>query len=176
MKKTSDLQLFLPLGAIIFINCNNTRWQHSAMANDTTISFNDRVTKTRQFVTDLTDPSAVFETPDFVTVYENPLAYKEDAIKYLAEQGHTEDEKCIAIYSMTKLELDDYIEFAEQCYTLFRKRQISEDLLASTIIYPFTNKQNFQTHRHNAGVKKLIDKIKKDETISYNFRRNLESF
>jgi len=172
----SEILLITLLVIVSFANCNNPFNKQSSKMEykDNSMLFEDRIIKINKFVVDLTDPSALFDAKDFIAVYEHPLSYREDVINYISGQ-HTKDQKCIAIYSMAKLDVDDYIEFTEECYKLFQKKLIDEDLLERITGFPFTEKQNFIVHFNDKNVIKILNKIKQDPNVSDRFKHYIES-
>ncbi len=168
------LLLSMLLMVIIFICCNTAPGFHiKKIKIYSSISFEDKIDTIKKHVVDLTDPSAVFERKEFIEIYENPVLYKDDVLKYISSK-HDSDEKCIAIFSMAKLDVEDYVKLTEESYKLFQNKIISEQLLEYMIDFPFTKKQNFIDNYKNKNVRALLNKIKQDSTISEPFRKSIE--
>lgn len=53
---------------------------------------------------------------------------KEQCLAYLAGSTPTEQQKQIAIYAMEYFSVEGYINFAQACYQLYKKEQLSEAL------------------------------------------------
>ncbi len=143
---------------------------------DNSVLFNDRILKTENTVVDLTAASDLLNVKLFITVFTNPEPYIPDVTGFIADSKYSKQEKCIAIYSMAELDVNKYVEFANEGYHLFKNGKIEEDLLGQIIgteegilIYPCLVK-NYE----NKKVRDLLTLIKNDKLLSGNLKQNIE--
>jgi len=81
------------------------------------------------------NPSAqsLFYSDSFIHVFENPYKYMEDAKKIMTDPYTSIQEKKIAIYSMQKMGLSNYLEWNNFMYRLYKNGKINHNELEISI-------------------------------------------
>lgn len=90
----------------------------------TWVNFPNKIAAIAAKVKNWEDPTALFNSLDFVAIYKHPGYYYEHCLEYLADPQQPEQHKQIVIYA---LEQHGY-QLARDCYKLYQKQQLSEAL------------------------------------------------
>lgn len=149
--------------------------QDDSFQKDTLMIFNNKILEIEKKVIDLTSPSDLFMIQDFVTIYDHPLQYKKDALKFISQSGTTGQQKTIAVYSMYSLSYQDYLDIIKILHSLFLKEEIKIDLLERAISYPFSEVHPITSNYEDEDVQKLLNKIKNTKGITDQFRSSIDN-
>ena len=101
------------------IKTNGCKW-------GTWVTFPNKIDAIAAKVGDWEDPTALFNSLDFVAIYKHPDHYYEHCLAYLNDPEHLEHQKQIVIYALENMY--DYLSFAKSCYKLYQQQKLSEDL------------------------------------------------
>lgn len=136
------------------------------IAKDTSLTFQDRISEIKKKVVDLTSLSDLFLIREFTVVYENPMAYIDDAEYFILNSNRPRVYKEIVVYSMNGLDIEQYRLFVSICYESFKKDNLEEDILARAIGYPFSERMVIIENYEDEGVRELLDSILVDRKVS----------
>ncbi len=145
----------------------STNWY----ANST--NFEKRIKSIHSKVVDLTDIFALHEVKEFNEVYDNPLKFKDTVLQYL-KQPEDFTNKLIAICSMTKLPLDQYVDVVSSCYNLYQKKAINEDLLERCTFNEFDSKHIITKQYKNQKLQHLLIQMLKNKALSKQFKSSIK--
>lgn len=132
--------------------------------------FRDRMGRIEKKVVDLTAPSDLFGSRDFIQVYEEPQKHVKDALELLkSDAGKTA--KLIAAYSMQKLPAPDYLKFVDAVLELRKTGRVSAKVYR-TAVFPTLEwntmlQENYADPAVIAFLKKARAAAKSDEDKKY---------
>jgi hypothetical protein len=139
----------------------------------TALRFDTLINQAHSAVTDLTDIFELHHVKQFNQIYSNPQMFKDSVIAYLSKPNSFED-KLIAVYSMTELPLNAYLDMLNSCYMLYSEKQISEELLNRFTFNEFDTNNTIIKQYQNPGVKVLFKEMMKSKSLSTQFKLNLK--
>jgi hypothetical protein len=96
-------------------------------------TFEETIVQIEARIVDLTWPGGLFAYGEFREIHSHPERYREAALRALAGETLTVQQKQIVALSMQKLPLAERIEFAHRVIDLFEERRISATLLRECI-------------------------------------------
>lgn len=137
------------------------------------LTFEKRINTIHSRVVDLTDIFALHQIKEFDEVYLTPLKFEGAVIKYLRKPESFEN-KIIAICSMTKLPLDEYIKILNSYFILYNKNKINEQLLNRCIFNEFDTDYIIAKQYKNPSVRLLLNKMLNCKTLSNEFKINVK--
>jgi len=137
------------------------------------LTFEKRISIIHSRVVDLTDIFALHHIKEFNEVYDRPIVFKDSVVYYL-RGTHTFEEKIIAICSMTKLPLDQYVSILNAYYKLYCKHEINEMLLSRGIFNEFDVDNRLEREYKDSSVNTLLNKMIANKHISKQFRHDLQ--
>jgi hypothetical protein len=109
----------------------------------------------------------------FLKLFEHSKIYKNEAIEFLKEKGHNNQQLAICILSMQNLEISDYIDFAEAFTSLYEKGNIPEWLLFNLLCPNFFKNDVIVKNYRSPNVIQLLGRIKKNNTTSKELKQNV---
>jgi hypothetical protein len=98
-------------------------------------NFEHRILAAEAEVGDLTSSSTLFISEDFCSIHADPLRYIDDALEFMSNVLHTEQQKEIAALSMQRLPLPNFVQFATNLLTL-RERDLISSVLFRRAVFP----------------------------------------
>lgn len=117
---------------------------------------------------------ALFADKIFVNIYEHSSYYVDSAIEFLSDEKFNLHQKTVCVYSMQRVELQDYIRFFEECKNLFNTGKIPELLLNRVISPTFGKKKIVVANYDNVDVKRILESIKDGGKASKEFKVMIE--
>ncbi|KYP13484.1 MAG: hypothetical protein A1D16_12365 [Flavihumibacter sp. CACIAM 22H1] len=150
------------------INKNN-----SEMVNRT-LSFDSTILLIEKKVVDLTSAEDLFAVQEFVGIYENPHLFSGDAISFIYRADRTDQQKLIAVYSMQKLSLNEYLKIFEKAIAQFNNSKLSEVVLENIISAPIGKEKIILNNSRNQSVLKLLNELKNNSRVSEKLRYRIE--
>jgi hypothetical protein len=141
--------------------------------NTQSISFQKRMEIVHSKVVDLTALTDLYHVPEFLEVYKNPYRYKDAVLRYL-KQSDNDTNRIIAIYSMSDLSIDNYVDQLNSFYILFQKKAVSGLLLSRYIFNEFDVKQRMFKNYKNPSLRNVLNKILIDKNISLEIKANIK--
>ena len=114
----------------------------TASGGDLTQAFRDKLGAIARDPQNEVVPMELFSSADFRELWENPIAYKEEAVELIADPTIPERLKWIAATAMLNLPLDDYLSICEVITGLRRDGKVSHELFNWTLfpMYDFSTK------------------------------------
>jgi len=110
---------------------------------------------------------------NFLNLFEHSKIYKEDAIRFLKDSGHTSQQLLICILSMQNLGVNEYIDFSESFITLYEKGNIPEWVLIVLISPNFLKKHVVIENYNMPDVIKLLERVKSNCIASKELKQNI---
>ncbi|WP_299521589.1 hypothetical protein [Winogradskyella sp.] len=98
-------------------------------------------------------------------IYDEADLYDTEVLNLLTCSNLSNSQKEFLIDAMNGLKLDEYINFTSGCFSKYKKKTISKDLLTYTIFKPVLTKNYFAKYYENAEVIKLLSDIKNNDRI-----------
>lgn len=141
--------------------------------NNEKVSFEKRINVIHTKVTDLTDIFALHDIKEFNDVYFDPVNYRDSVIQYLRKPQSLEN-KIIAICTMTRLPLNNYIDMLNTYFTLYSENIINEELLNRCIFNEFDSDYRLAKEYESPIVRQLLNKILNSKSLSKGFRANIK--
>ncbi|MBI2386430.1 MAG: hypothetical protein HYV14_10500 [Elusimicrobia bacterium] len=133
--------------------------------------FRDRMSRIEKKVVDLTAPSDLFRSPDFLQVYKDPKTYVEDSLEFLKSPDVSDTRKLIAAYSMQRLKTPDYLKFLDGVLGLLKTEKVSPNVFQTaafpTLEWNTTLQENYKDPAVIAFLKKAKTVVKSDEDRKY---------
>lgn len=133
--------------------------------------FRERVIRIEKRVVDLTAPSDLFRSEDFIQVYEKPKDHVKEALELLASPDAGETGKLIAAYSMQKLPRPDYLKFLDATLALWKAGRVSVDVYWTaafpTLEWNTTLQENYKDPAVAAFLKKARAAAKSEANKKY---------
>jgi len=139
------------------------------------LNYDSTILSIKKAVVDLTSSSALFGVKDFIALYENPTLYQEDAIAFLSEEKYSHEEKAIAVYTMQRSELKDYIIFFRKAVSLFHEGKINEAILSETISSSINKRYIIIKNYDNRDVSAILKELKESEKVSSDLKERIEN-
>ena len=136
------------------------------------LNFEKRISLIHKNVTDLTDIFALHDVGEFNEVYLNPEKFKDSVIQYLQSREDFEN-KLIALYSMTKLPLYKYIGILEDCYILYNKSKITEELIFRITFNEFDTKNIIIRRYKDPRLRKFLKRLLQSNSLSNKFKKSI---
>lgn len=132
--------------------------------------FRERISRIEKKVADLTAPSDLFGSRDFIQVYEEPKKHVKDALELLkSDAGETA--KLIAAYSMQKLPVPDYLKFVDAVLELWKAGRVTAKVYRAaafpTLEWNTTLQENYKDPSVIAFLKKARTAATSEESKSY---------
>ena len=135
--------------------------------DDTILSINSKLDSNWTF------NEEVLTDSEFVNIYKQGKAYKEEAIRFVTQKGQSVQKLKICILAMQDLELNDYVDFCEAVVEVFNKGDLPEYCL-KTIVFPnFLKKHIIIENYDNQRVIELLNRIRDNKSISADFKDNI---
>jgi hypothetical protein len=97
----------------------------------TWVTFPNKIDAIVAKIGDWKDPSALFNSLDFVAIYKHPDHYHKHYLAYLGDDKYPECQKKIVIYALENMYR--YLSFAKSCYELYQQQKLSEDLFQTVL-------------------------------------------
>ena len=101
------------------IKTNGCKW-------GTWVTFPNKIDAIAAKVRNWEDPTALFNSLDFVAIYKHPNHYYQHCLAYLDNPEYSEHQKQIVIYALENMY--NYVSFAKSCYKLYQQQKLSEGL------------------------------------------------
>jgi len=117
---------------------------------------------------------ALIANKAFVEIYEHSSSYFEDVKKLLSKEQFTQDQAVICVFSIQKLNINDYVELCRIYTELYDQHKISENTLELIIIRDFLKKRVIADNYTNPKVIALLNTLNNDKMISKNFKAMIE--
>lgn len=136
---------------------------------DNSMTFKEKIHRIEKQVVDLTSPSSLFNSKIFIEIYEHPKAYMEDAILLLSDTCITEQQKAIAVYSMQRLELNDYKIFLNETALLYSEKVINELIMRIVISSGFGKDYIVVKNYKDKEIEKILKEIQENDFNSREF-------
>lgn len=157
------------LAAILGLTCSPA-FSAKVKAVSPQTMFRDRMSRIEKKVVDLTAPSDLFGSQDFIQVYEDPKRNVKDALGLLkSDAGETA--KLIAAYSMQKLPVPDYLKFVDAVLELWKAGRVTAKVYRAaafpTLEWNTTLQENYKDPAVIAFLKKARAAAKSDESREY---------
>lgn len=159
----------LILAAIFGLACSPA-FSAKVKAVSTRTMFRERISRIEKKVVDLTAPSDLFGSRDFIQVYEEPKKHVKDALELLkSDAGETA--KLIAAYSMLKLPVPDYLKFVDAVLELSKAGRVTAKVYRAAAFpmleWNTTLQENYKDPAVIAFLKKARAAAKSDESREY---------
>ncbi len=138
------------------------------------LNYDSTVVSLLQKVGDLTDELKLIEHDEFMTVYNNPLDYFEDASGFIANKDHLFQEKAIAIFSMRNLPIKKYIGFCAGCKELYDQKRLEQPLFEIATSANFGEPSPIIKNSDDDEVKKFLGLVYTDSAISEKYKAYLK--
>lgn len=131
---------------VTFLNCHSKNNQ---------LDYSKTILGVENRTGELVTPSTLFNDKDFLNLFENSDFYLKDAIKFAADTVYSEQQKLISIFSMQDLNVNNYVEYVENCFKVFSNKGISEHSFA-IILHSDMNRNNLKkVYKHPRYIKIL---------------------
>jgi hypothetical protein len=109
-------------------------------------------------VTDLTVAKLLYTSDRFIGIYEHPVVYMQDAVAVLHDTTVVYELKQIAVYSMQKLDDQNYISFCRNVIQAVRTAGVSEHLMVTAVFHSLNRKyQIIRNYRDKDVIEMLKD-------------------
>jgi hypothetical protein len=118
---------------------------------------------------------ALFSDTNFLFLYDHSDNFTDSAIKFISDEEPTNHQKIICVFSSQKATIPNYVKFLTYCQILFKKNKISEDVVKAAVSPSFGKKRIVIKNYDETSVKKILQELLADNTISAGFRRLLEN-
>ena len=136
------------------------------------LAFEKRIKIIHSKVIDLTDIYVLHHEKEFNEIYFSPLKFKDTVLDYLQKSEDFQD-KLIAVCSMAKLPLTQYVDFINSCFVIYKKGAINEDLFERCVFNEFDTKNTITKEYKNPKVQHLLKEIQKSRHLSNQFKASL---
>jgi len=139
------------------------------------LNYDSTILATMKEVVDLTSSSSVFGVKGFIAIYENPLLYQNDAIIFLSKEKNTEEEKTIAVFTMQKSDLEDYMIFFKKAVGLFNEGKITERVLSEVISSSVNKRYIIIKNYRDKSISEVLNELKGNEKVSPELKGRIEN-
>lgn len=140
--------------------------------NMDSLNFETRIRSIHSKVVDLTNIFALHHVKEFNEIYSKPLNFESEVLNYLQKPVSFED-KIIAVCSMTKLPINQYVDLLSTYYSMYCKHEINEALLNRAIFNEFDTNNRFEKEYKSPRVKTLLINMINCKSLSKKFREDL---
>lgn len=168
--KTKDLLFIWWLTVCLLIATLLSCEQTPPHKKITKVNYDSVVVGLLQKVGDLTDQLKLIDHEEFISVYNDPLVYFDDASRFVADNNHSFQEKAIAIFSMRNLPLKKYIEFCTHCKELSDQKIIEQSLFEIATSASFEESSPIIKNWNNEDVKKFLNSVYTDKNITGKYK------
>ena len=168
MKKTSIILIIFVFAVFVTNASELHKYQYT-----NSLGFEKRISIIHSKVVDLTDIFVLHDVKEFNEVYFYPLKFKDSIIEFLKKPASFENQ-VIAICSMTRLPLDEYVQILNSYFVLYRQNRIKEQLLERCIFNEFDTDNRVAKQYKNPSVRRLLTKMLTCKTLSKNFKINVK--
>ncbi|MCG8340340.1 MAG: hypothetical protein MI674_03645 [Cytophagales bacterium] len=134
------------------IAVNGCRW-------GTWVTFPNKIVAIATKVGPWERPEALFRSQDFIAMYKHPRYYQKHCLAYLADSRPSEQQKQIAIYALENLGEKRYVEFAKDCYILYKQQQLSAALFQLVLSFEFLRIHPLVAYYNRRSVQKFLRQV-----------------
>lgn len=138
------------------------------------LSFDSTVLLIEKKVIDLTSAEDLFAVQEFVSIYEAPQLFGKDVIAFISRSDRTDQQKLIAVYSMQRSSLDEYLKILKKAIVEYKKDRLSEVVLENIISAPIGKQKIILNNVSNQKVLELLNEIREDNKVSENLKDRIE--
>jgi hypothetical protein len=117
-------------------------------------------------VVDLTASDDLFEASNFVAIYSDPNAYLTNAMRYLGDVTNSDECKMIVVYSLQRLQLDDYVNYERNLLHLARAGSLSKSALNKAVFPALEWSTKIQINFEKPNVRKLLQECVQSDLIT----------
>lgn len=137
-------------------------------------SYFNQVQGIEREIVDLTSEFDLVRIEKFVNIWKNPSKYRESSLALLQDKNATEIEKKIAILSMQKLSLDEYVDYCLKILVFRKEGLVSQYVLACALFPAYEwNTQLYENYRY-PPVEALYNKIIDDKMLPLESKREYD--
>ncbi|MCD6063260.1 MAG: hypothetical protein K0R82_1171 [Flavipsychrobacter sp.] len=142
---------------------------------DTTASFPEKIAIIEQDVSNLEETGDLDYSSTYVEIFDSPEEYYSSALDFIADPARSLQQKQIAAYAMSNIELNKYVALANTAYQAFKAGTAAEDLLAQLVYYQYPSPSNkIVVNYKDPEVVKLLSTIKTEGKVSADFQKTID--
>jgi hypothetical protein len=149
--------------------------ENITLSNYKTVNFDSTIVLIYQRSIGNETYDGLFLDSGFIDLYEHGSCYLNDVTAFLAQNKFSGEEKRIAVCSMQRLDLTEYIKLAKVVVGLYHRHEVDEDVLSWVVNPDFSTKKILIRNYKNKEVVDLLSKLKNEKSISANLKEAIDN-
>jgi hypothetical protein len=137
-------------------------------------SFEETIRTIESRIIDLTWPGGLFRYEEFKEVHAHSPRYKEAALRSLAGEDLSEQQKLIVALAMQKLPYDDFLDFVDQVIDLYARGTISAKVLNWCVLPTYDWNTRLVEHYREAEANRRLRRLTELDGLDEQFRSYVE--